>query len=387
MAIRSAPLAGGGYVDTLYEWTAALGPRGIAIHAAAGKIYWSSQGDNAIRCAPLAGGFDDRLYGPSGVVSGPGGVAIDQAAGRIYWANEGDNTIRGGALAGGSVADALYDAHSGVKYPGSVAIDPGGGNIYWTNGDNTIRRGKLAGGFPPDTLYSSSDGVKGPVDLAIDVAGGRIYWTNSGDYTICGAPLTGGGRVTVLYDSADGVSGPSGIAIDPPEPVFSIVDESGGSTLAHLANPVMNWLNQHWPGKRPAGRVYWANFEDGKICGAPLDGSGPVDILYGGANRGVDWPSFVAVLQAPVAASPPAISLVGQSLRCSRGTWSRDVVGARLYHSPESFRFQWALNGADIAGATLSAYTPSAAGSYTCRVTATNPAGSTPQTSTPISAP
>jgi hypothetical protein len=149
----------------------------------------------------------------------------------------------------------------------------------------------------------------------------------------------------------------------------------------------MNWLNQHWPGKRPAGRVYWANFEDGKICGAPLDGSGPVDILYGGANRGVDSPNFVAVLQAPVAASPPAISLVGQSLRCSRGTWSRDVVGARLYHSPESFRFQWALNGADIAGATLSAYTPSAAGSYTCRVTATNPAGSTPQTSTPISAP
>ena len=365
----------------------AAGPRGIAIHAAAGKIYWSSQGDNAIRCAPLAGGFDDRLYGPSGVVSGPGGVAIDPVVGRIFWANEVDNTIRGGPLAGGPNANALYDAHSGVKDPGAVAIDPAGGRIYWTNsGDNTIRRGTLSSA-PPDILYGASNGVNGPVDLAIDVAGGRIYWTNLGDYTIRGAPLTIGGGVTVLYDSADGVSGPSGIAIDPPEPVFSIIDESGGSTLAQLANPVMNWLNQHWPGKRPAGRVYWANHEDNKICGAPLDGSGPVDVLYDGANRGVYWPNFVAVLQAPVGAGPPAISLVGQSLRCSRGTWSRDLVGAGLYRSPESFRFQWVLNGTDIAGATLSAYTPSAPGNYTCRVTAINPAGSTAQTSAPISIP
>src|SRR5712692_6009077 len=94
-AIRCAPLAGGGYVDTLYElFQGAEGPRGVALYAAAGRIYWSNQGDNTIRCAPLAGGIDDRLYGPSGVVSLPGGVAIDPAAGQVYWANEVDNTIR-----------------------------------------------------------------------------------------------------------------------------------------------------------------------------------------------------------------------------------------------------------------------------------------------------
>ena len=318
----------------------------------------------------------------------PGGVAIDPVLERVYWANEVDNTIRGGPLAGGANANALYDAHSGVKSPGALAIDPAGGRIYWTNfGDNTIRRGTLASGTP-DILYGSSHGVNGPYDLAIDVAGGRIYWTNLLDHTIRGAPLTIGGGARVLYDSSDGVLSPSGIAIDPPEPVFSIMDESGGSTIAQLANPVMNWLNQHWPGRRPAGRVYWVNHEDNKICGAPLDGSGPVDILYDGSDRGVYWPDFIAVLQAPVGAGPPAITgrqMVGQSLRCSRGTWSRDVVGAALYHAPESFRFQWMLNGADIAGATMSSYTPSAAGNYTCRVTATNPAGSTPQTSAPIS--
>jgi DNA-binding beta-propeller fold protein YncE len=322
-------------------------------------------------------------------VSLPGGVAIDPVAERLYWANEVDDTIRGGALDGGGTANALYDAHSGVKGPGAVAIDPAGGRIYWTNGDNTIRRGKLAGGSPVDTLYGSSHGVNGPIDLAIDVAGGRIYWTNSGDSTIRGAPLTIGGAPTVLYDSADGVRGPSGIAIDPPEPLFAI-DESGGSTLAQLVNPFMSWLNQHWPHRRPAGRVYWANHDDGKICGAPLDGSGPVDILYEGANRGVYWPNFVAVLQAPVGAGPPAISgtpVVGQQLRCSRGTWSRDLLGAALCRAPESFRFQWALNSTDIAGATLSSYTPAAPGNYSCRVTATNPAGSTAQTSASISVP
>jgi DNA-binding beta-propeller fold protein YncE len=323
-------------------------------------------------------------------VSLPGGVAIDPVAARIYWANEVDDTIRGGALGGGSYANALYDAHSGVKSPGAVAIDPAGGRIYWTNsGDNTIRRGKLAGG-PPDTLYGSSDGVNGPYDLAIDIAGGRIYWTNTGDYTIRAAPLTGGGHVTVLYDSAHGVAGPSGVAIDPPKPVFGIVDESGGSTLAQLVNPFMNWLNEHWPRRPSGGRVYWANREDNKICGAPIDGSGPVDTLYEGSDRGVYWPDFIAVLQAPVGAGLPAISgspSVGQQLRCSRGMWSRDVLGAGLYRAPESFRFQWARNGTDSAGATLSSYTPTAPGSYTCRVTATNPAGSTAQTSASISVP
>jgi hypothetical protein len=142
------------------------------------------------------------------------------------------------------------------------------------------------------------------------------------------------------------------------------------------------------PGRGPAGRVYWANFDDNKICGAPLDGSGPIDILYDGADKGVYWPNFLAVLRAPVGAGPPAISgsrLIGQPLRCSRGTWARDLLGSSLYRAPQSFRYQRTLNGTDIAGATLSSYTPSAPGSYTCRVTATNQAGSTAQTSAPIS--
>jgi hypothetical protein len=323
------------------------------------------------------------------VVSLPGGVAIDHAAGRIYWANEVDNTIRGAPLAGGGTANALYGPANGVKSPGAVAIDPAEGRIYWTNGgDNTIRAGRLAGGGPVDTLYGSSHGVNGPYGVAIDPAGGRIYWTNFLDHTIRGAPLTIGGGVTILYGPAHGVRGPSGVAVDPPELVFSIIDESRGSALARWVSPVMNWLTEHWPGGRPTGRIYWANHDDNTIRGAPLDGSGPVDTLYDGSDRGVYWPNFLAVLRAPVGTAPPAISgsrSLGQPLRCSRGTWARDLLGSFLFRAPQSFRYQWTLNGTDIADATLSSYTPSAPGSYTCRVTATNQAGSTAQTSAPSS--
>jgi hypothetical protein len=368
---------------------AAQGPRGLAIDGAAGLIYWCNQGDNTIRRAPLDGGDDETLHGPSGVVSLPGGVAVDRAARRIYWANEVDNTIRGGLFAGGGIANALYDTHNGVNQPGAVAIDPAAGRIYWTNGgDNTIRGGRLAGGGPVDTLYGPSDGVNGPVGVAIDHAARRIYWTNLLDHTILGAPLTIGGGVTSLYGPTDGVSGPSGVAVDPPELVFSIFIGSSESALSRWVSPVTNWLVEHWPGKRPIGRIYWANHDDNTICGAPLDGSGPVDTLYHGPDRGVYGPNFLAVLKAPVGTAPPAIwgnYSVGQLLRCSHGTWARDLPGSFLSRAPQSFRYQWTFNAADIAGATLSSYTPSAAGTYTCRVTATNQAGSTAQTSGPVS--
>jgi hypothetical protein len=41
---------------------------------------------------------------------------------------------------------------------------------------------------------------------------------------------------------------------------------------------------------------------------------------------------------------------------------------------------QWRCDGTDIAGANLPRYIPSAPGSDTCRVTATNRAGSASQT-------
>jgi hypothetical protein len=357
-------------------------------------MYWSNQGDNTIRAGPLPGGIVDRLYGPGQVVSLAGGMAIESAAGRIYWSNESDDTIRRAPVAVGT-ADTLYGSANGVDSPGAVAIDPAAARIYWTNGgDNTIRGARLAGGGAVDTLYGPTDGVSGPSGVALDSAVGRIYWSNFLDHTIRGAPVAGHGSVDVLYGPADGVSGPIGVALDPTDRVFFIIREARQSAFARWFDPegrVVQWFADHgWLGKYPPGQIYWANHYDDTIRGAPLDGSGSPDTLYGGADHGVQWPNFVAVLRAPVGTGPPMISGTGsrgQPLRCSRGTWAADLVGSFLYRTPQRFRYQWLLGGADIAGATLSAYTPTNAGSYSCRVTALNEAGSSTQTSAAITVP
>jgi hypothetical protein len=272
----------------------------------ADTIYWTSFVDSAIRGAPLAGGNVDTLYDLTHGALGPRGVAIDSAGGRICWANQGDESIRGAPLAGGMV-DQLYG-------PGRV-VD-------------------IAGG------------------IAIDSAAGRIYWTNEIDDMIREAPLAGHGIADILYPAAQAVSSPEGLVIDP-----------------------------------AAGRIYWTNDGDNTIRGAPLSGNGIVDTLYGGSGQGVNGPLFLAVLRAPLGAGAPTISgagRLGQPLACSRGAWAADVLGCFLYRAPQSFTYQWTLDGSNVGGATLAGYTPATPGSYTCQVTAINRAGSTAQTSSAV---
>ena len=49
-----------------------------------------------------------------------------------------------------------------------------------------------------------------------------------------------------------------------------------------------------WQSTPTLGRIYWANFLDNTIRGAPLDGHGTADILYGPAD-GVNGPGGVAI--------------------------------------------------------------------------------------------
>jgi putative pyrroloquinoline-quinone binding quinoprotein len=430
LTIRRAPLSGGGTVDTLYSG-AAQGlsmPHGLAIDSAAGQIYWTNRDDNTIRRAPLAGGGTvETLYtGPMQTGSEPAGIAIHPAGGRIYWASTGDSTIRRAPLTAGGNVETLYTAAQGVNGPTGVAIDPAAGRIYWANViDRTIRRAPLAGvagGGTVTPLHGPQD-VSAPWWVAIDPDAGRIYWSHwsplPDDGRIRGAPLAGGGTIDTLYDNARGVSYPGGMAIDPnpAEPALPRLEvdrlELGETRHLSLGETrrfsFSSWLRGliSQPSGPPA-RIYWGNTEtravnpsNNTIQRAPVAGGGTVDTLYGSA-QGVAGPAGLAVLRAPIAVAPPTVgwefTLSGggfggqffggvhsnallQRLGCSRGTWAPDLLGSFLYRAPQSFAYQWRLNGTDIGGATSAQYNPTAPGSYSCRVTATNAAGSATQMS------
>jgi hypothetical protein len=131
-----------------------------------------------------------------------------------------------------------------------------------------------------------------------------------------------------------------------------------------------------------AGKIYWANNGGNNLSFANLDGTGGGTLATTGAT--MMSPTFPALLRAPIGAGSPQVSggsTTGSVLSCSPGAWAPDLLGSFLYRVPHSFAYQWSDNGTDIPGAIVSSYTTTSPGSYGCRVTASNLAGSATQTS------
>ena len=330
--LRFGDLAGSGAHGL---FTGESSPDGVAIDAAAGKIYWADTTSGTIRVANLDGTGARDLYAGE---SEPSGVAIDPSAGLIYWANamSGSGAIRVGSL-DGSGARTLFANES---YPVGVAIDPAAGKIYWGSYDTfTIRVGNL-NGTGAATLFTNENY---PTQLAIDPAAGKLYWTNEFAGTVRVGNLNGTGAASLYTGEGD----VGGVAIDP-----------------------------------AAGKIYWTNWNLGTVRVGSLDGTAPAQSLYTGETD----PWFVALLRAPLGAGSPQVTGsagIGQTLTCGPGTWTADLLSGFLYRAPQSLAYQWMLDGTPVAGATTSSTFASSAGEYRCQVTATNAAGSSSQTSAP----
>ena len=309
-------------------------PCGVAIDPAAGKIYWASWNTGLIRVGNLDGtGSAATEFSDGGNLCG---VAIDPAAGKIYWANFSTQSIRVGNLDGSGSPSTLFTEPSGSA-PSGVAIDPGAGKIYWTNQfADQVRVGNLDGSGSALTLFGGEDN---PIGVAIDAAADKLYWTDLNSGLVRSGNLDGTGAVT-LFNSTT----PGGVAIDP-----------------------------------TANKIYWVSWQSGLgVRSGNLDGTGTASTLFSGESSSL----FVALLRAPMGTAPPAISSgVGEELSCSQGSWAPDLLGAFLFRAPRSFVYQWLLGGSEIVGATASTFTPTEPGDYTCRVTASNHAGSASQTS------
>ena len=118
----------------------------------------------------------------------------------------------------------------------------------------------------------------------------------------------------------------------------------------------------------PGGSTGPTNGDPGVNSGgtsyANLDGSGGGPFKTGAAT--VSNPNFVALLETPLAAGAPTVT-VGSSdatVSCSPGQWAPDEVASFLYRAPHTFSYRWSLDGIDIPGATASTYAPAVAGEY-----------------------
>jgi low density lipoprotein receptor-related protein 5/6 len=362
---------------------------------AADRIYWSNFDAAKISFANLDGSGGGDLPTGTATVQEPDGVALDPAAGRIYWANVGTgaNAISFANLDGSGGAD-LTITGTMVKTPIGVAVDPVAGKIYWGSFFDTISLAKLdgSGGAVLDTTGAS---LSDPQGLVVDAAAGKIYWANAAGSggKIVFAKLDGSGGGDLSTTGAT-TSQAAGVALDLAagkiywanaaggKISFARLDGSGGGDLTITGTTVGIPLGVALD--LAAGRIYFANRSPDRISSANLDGSGGADLPTSTAT--LSQPAFIALLEHPSAAAPPAVTggaTVGTTLSCSNGSWAADLVTSLFYRAPHTFTFQWSLGGADVAGATESTITPSAPGDYTCRVTATNAAGSASQTSAP----
>ncbi len=349
--LSSANLDGSGNGQTLNTLGNATQPssvEGTGIDAAAGRIYWANNA-GTISYASLSGGDSHDLSTDPATPAGVAGLAIDPPGGKIYWI-EGAGDQIGFANLDGSGGDYLDTGMATIDAPQGIAVDHAAGKIYWGNqGDDTIWSANLdgSGGQQLDT-GSVPTAPNSPRGVAVDPIAGRIWWPDGGASAVSSVKLPNGGDGEDINTSGAGLSGPFGPAIDP-----------------------------------DAGRIYMPNV-NGSFSILNLDNSGgdPLSILP--LTSATESPAYASILKAPVGTAKPRIiggPTSGSTLSCSNGSYAPDLLGAFLYRAPQSFSHQWSRDGTDIAGATGNTVTADQAGSYACKVTATNHAGSTSQTS------
>ncbi len=379
----------------------AFGAASLAAPAAraANSLYWGNHTANTISFASLGNTGGGDLNTTGATVNAPGGVSFDPTAGRIYWANAGGNTISFANLNNSGGGGNLNTTGATVSTPYEVAVDRANGKVYWSNyANNTISFANLDNSGGGGTLNTTGTTVSGPIGIAIDPTTNRIYWANFNNNTISFANLDDSGGAGTLNTTGTTPKSPFGVALDPVNGRIYWANQAGstdtgigfanandtgsGGTIKTTGAAVM--AASGVAVDPAAGKVYWANQNDG-ISFANADGSGGGGNLnVAGATVGA--PIGPALLESPSGVSPPAISggsTAPTMLSCSQGKWASDLIGSLLYRAPQSFSFSWTVDGKPIAGATTASIVASSPGGYVCRVTATNHAGSTTQTSSP----
>jgi DNA-binding beta-propeller fold protein YncE len=178
-------------------------PDGVAVDAAARRIYWTNMGnptanDGSIERADVDGQNRQTIVRPGDTFT-PKQLQLEKKSAKLYWCDrEGMRVMR--ANLDGSNIETLVDTSQGDQRPGpdatkwcvGVAVDVDGGKVYWTQkGPDNAGQGRLfrAGVELPAGQTASNradievlyDGLPEPIDLELDLNNRVIYWTDRGD--------------------------------------------------------------------------------------------------------------------------------------------------------------------------------------------------------------
>jgi hypothetical protein len=234
-------------------------PLGIAVDAAAGKLYWShgSFNDGRIRRANLDGSGQQTLLSSLKLARG---LALDLAGGKMYWA---DSPAAGNA--GGLIERANLDGSGRETVFAITPYDPFGSKIgrptvdsvngwVWFGADDAILRVNLNG--PPFVARTVVTGLSTPTRVQVDVASGWVYGIDSDTISDCvwRARMDGSG-FEVVVDSTPGSVESSGLLdleIDRTAGRLYVADEIGntviqranldGSSLATIFTSQSGWV-------------------------------------------------------------------------------------------------------------------------------------------------
>jgi hypothetical protein len=335
------------------------GPEGMAYDSATNRLFVASNsggGSNGqIVAINLDGSGASVFTAPGAVIESPEGIALDPVSRTLYWVNTAGTGSIGWAKLDGSAGGLLNTTGATVENPyRGIAVDPVSGKVYWSNSGPepeviSFANGNNTGGGGNLNLT----GAPAPVEitgLVTDPAAGRLYWLDNEGEDIGYVSLGGGSGGEVALSGAT-FNDPYGFAFDP-----------------------------------SLGRFYWGNYGNSE---ERLNAIGFANLAGGSggitpATTEVKGPQDPVILKSPAGTGVPAITRDASNpaaLTCPTGSWASDYAGSFVYQAPRSYGYQWLLNGAPIAGATVSAFTATTPGSYTCAVTATNQTGSAAQTS------
>ena len=308
-------------------------------------------------------------------------MAANPAAGKIYWANWSPGEIRVANLDG---SGERLDRHPEAGNVCGVAVDPANGKIYWANfSTSEIRVGNLDGTGTPSILFTDPPN-SGPSGVAIDPANNKIYWTNQFADEVRVGNLDGSGFASTLLGPGGqpdrGRGQPRGRQdlLDRPQRRHGPGRAPGGRYRPRRLHPVQQLLAER-ASDRPhdeqdlLGRLVVRLGDPGREPGrhrrrlAPVQRRGRL-ALHRGAEEAREHRASEYLRRGQ--------DRQGAHLR-ERDVGARPARGVPVQGPGQLRRLsveEW--NGSPIA--TGPTFKPNLAGDYTCTLTATNEAGSTP---------